>query len=244
MKKHIPNFITSLNVVSGFAALLFVMQGNLTLASLMIFAAMFFDYIDGFAARMLNAKSEVGKELDSLGDVISFGVAPGLIVAVLISRSVGIAYFGSIVSAGMGVKVSVFMAVLIPVFAALRLARFNVYQSHSSDFTGLPVPSSAMYYVSLPLILAYDPNGVFSTYLLNNTWFYVGSILLFSYLNVSDIKMFSFKLKTEEKNTSSIYQLILLFFGLVMIFSFRVQAIPMVIISYVLLSIVKQSLDK
>ncbi len=244
MKKHIPNFITSLNVVSGFTSLLFVVQGNLTAASFMVFAAMFFDYIDGFAARLLNAKSEVGKELDSLGDVISFGVAPGLIMAALIAKSVGVEELANIGSADIRAKVYVFMAVLIPVFAALRLARFNVYQSTSSDFTGLPVPSSAMYYVSFPLILAYDPEGVFSTYLLNNTWFYAGSILLFSYLNVSGIRMFSFKLKTEEKNTGAIYQLILLFFGLIMIFSFRVQAIPMIIISYVLLSIIKQSLDK
>jgi len=244
MKKHIPNFITSLNIVSGFASILAVMAGDLKWAALFVFAAMFFDYIDGFAARLLNAKSEVGKELDSLGDVISFGVAPGLIMSFMIARANGIDSWENISSVDWVTAISVFFPVVIPVFAALRLARFNVYQSGSSDFTGLPVPSSAMYYVSLPLIEVYAPNGIFATTLFNGSWFYILSIIIFSYLNVSNIKMFSFKLKTEDKSTVSIYQLLLLFFGLVMLFSFRIQAIPMIIISYVLLSVIKQIFDK
>jgi len=244
MKKHIPNFITSLNIICGFLSILFVFQSNLVMASVMVFMALFFDYLDGFIARLLNAKSELGKELDSLGDVISFGVAPGIIMAWLIAKANGVEGLSVLGESDAFVQAKVLFSVLIPVFAALRLARFNVYQSMSSDFIGLPVPSSAIFYVSLPLILIFEPQGLFSTVFVNNNLFFLISIVVLSLLNVSRIKMFSFKLKTSEKNTNVIYQIILLFFGVILIFSFRFQAIPIIIISYVLLSVIKQVMDK
>jgi len=245
MKKHIPNFITSLNVASGFLGIVSAMAGELVWASYLVFAAMFFDYIDGFVARLLSAKSEVGKELDSLGDVVSFGVAPAVILIRIIAGLYGINSFDEFLQADLVQKVMVILPVLLPVFAALRLARFNVYQSNSSDFTGMPVPSVALFFISFPLVLQYDRDGMFYG-LFTSPVFYSVTIPLFSYLMVSNLGMFSFKLKRGEsdKNSNTVYQLLLLFFGLILAFSFRFQSVPLIILTYVLLSIVRQTIKK
>ncbi len=245
MKKYIPNFITSLNVASGFLGIVSAMAGELVWASYFVLAAMFFDYIDGFAARLLNAKSEVGKELDSLGDVVSFGVAPGVILIRIIAGLYGISGIDGFMQADFWQKLIVLSPLLLPVFAALRLARFNVYQSDSSDFTGMPVPSVALYFIAFPLILAYEKGGYFYT-MATSPYFYLLSVIFFSYMMVSNVGMFSFKLKRgeDDKNTDAAYQLLLLFFGLVLAFSFGFQSVPLIILTYVLLSFVRQILNK
>ncbi len=245
MKKHIPNFITSLNVASGFLGIVSAMAGELVWASYFVLAAMFFDYIDGFAARLLNAKSEIGKELDSLGDVVSFGVAPAVILVRIIAGLYGIASIDEFMQAGFWQEIMILSPVLLPVFAALRLARFNVYQSGSSDFTGMPVPSVALYFIAFPLIIAYEQGGYFYS-VATNPYFYLVSIIFLSYMMVSNVGMFSFKLKrgVDDKNTDAVYQLLLLFFGLVLAFSFGFQSIPLIILTYILLSFVRQILNK
>jgi CDP-diacylglycerol--serine O-phosphatidyltransferase len=245
MKKYIPNFITSLNVSSGVFAIISAMVGELTWASYWVLAAMFFDYIDGFAARMLNAKSEVGKELDSLGDVVSFGVAPAIILIRILAEIYGVVELSDFYEIDFVSKIIMLSPVILPVFAAFRLARFNVYHSNSSDFTGMPVPSVALYFIAFPLILTYQKDSYFWE-IVTNPYFYLISVLLLSYLMVSNLGMFSFKLKRGEKskNTDSVYQLLLLLFALVLTFSFGFVSIPLIIITYILLSFIRQILGK
>jgi len=145
--KHIPNFITSLNLAAGFIAIIFASNGELVTASWLILAAMIFDFLDGFSARLLNAYSEVGKELDSLADVVSFGVAPGIIIYQLLNESLSL-FSPMIVSLnGSGFSLVLLIPSVMPVCAALRLAKFNTDPSQAKSFRGLPTPANALSYI-------------------------------------------------------------------------------------------------
>src|SRR5690554_5279073 len=152
--RHIPNSITCLNLISGTFSVIFAIDGHLTLAGLFIGLAAVFDFLDGVAARLLKAYSETGKELDSLADMVSFGLAPGLIVFTLLEQSIfGINQpFLQISTSGLN-WVLLFSAFLIPVMSALRLARFNVKQSDVDYFSGLPTPANGMFWASMGMLL-------------------------------------------------------------------------------------------
>lgn len=181
IRKHIPNAITSLNLLSGCIAIVFAFQGTYLTAAFLIALAAIFDFLDGFAARLLKAYSPIGKELDSLADVVSFGVAPGIMIFRFISdlsyatdSSQGLAYF----------------AFLIPVFSAIRLAVFNLDERQVSSFIGLPTPANALFWV-------FGIAGSFE-YMLETPFdplIVVGLVIFFSWLLVSNIPMFSLKFK-------------------------------------------------
>jgi CDP-diacylglycerol--serine O-phosphatidyltransferase len=136
IKKHIPNFITTLNLFSGCVAVYLAFEGNYQGAFVAILLSAVFDFFDGFAARLLKAYSPMGKELDSLADVVSFGVAPGAMV------------FSLLATAGMNEWLP-FIGFLIPVFSGLRLAKFNIDDRQTSSFIGLPVPANAIFWAGL-----------------------------------------------------------------------------------------------
>lgn len=174
MKKHIPNFITSLNLFSGCIAAYLGFQGLHGWAFFFILLSSVFDFLDGFAARLLKAYSNIGKELDSLADVISFGFAPGAMVFSVLQQSelhTLLPFFGFI----------------IPVFSALRLAKFNVDDRQSTSFLGLPVPANAIFWggalYSYTEFFAFQP------------WILCALALLFCILLISEIPMFSLKVK-------------------------------------------------
>ena len=154
IKKHIPNAITSLNLVSGCIAIILTFNFDLKYAAYFILLAAVFDFFDGMAARWLHVKSAIGKELDSLADIVSFGVAPGLIVFQLCAVSNDIVLFAG------EINLVPFIALLIPVFSALRLAKFNLDTRQTESFIGLPVPANALMIASLPLILNQIDQGV------------------------------------------------------------------------------------
>lgn len=136
MKKNIPNLITLLNLASGFTAIIFIVNGKVTVAVCLVFAAMVFDFADGLTARLLRVWSDLGKELDSLSDIVSFGITPGLLVYTL----------------GSGINnefLRITISALLPLFAAIRLARFNITAANDSYFNGMPVPAAALAVVSL-----------------------------------------------------------------------------------------------
>ncbi len=148
--RHIPNIITSLNLLSGFAAVLFAFSGDLLSASWLILAAMIFDFLDGFSARLLGAYSEMGKELDSLADMVSFGVAPAIIVHILMRQdadATSAAHYS-----GLARQFYLFVPVLMPLCAGLRLAKFNVDTSQATSFRGLPTPANAIAVISLVIV--------------------------------------------------------------------------------------------
>ena len=174
MKKHIPNFITCLNLFSGCVAAYLAFKGNYPGAFIAILLASVFDFMDGFAARMLKAYSAMGKELDSLADMVSFGLAPGAIVFSLLSET--------------GINEWLpFLGFMIPVFSGLRLAKFNIDDRQTSSFIGLPVPANAIFWAGL----VYS----FSPFLLNTVWLLLIMVVVFSYLLISEIPMFSLKFK-------------------------------------------------
>lgn len=181
IRKHIPNAITSLNLFSGCIAIVYGFQEAYLTAALFVALAAVFDFLDGFAARLLKAYSPMGKELDSLADVVSFGVAPGVMA------------YSFIATQAMNMGSPTWFAwtgFLIPVFSALRLAKFNLDERQSVSFLGLPTPANALFWAfgissSFNFFLSYSFDPIIL----------VIGILVFSALLVLEIPMFSLKFK-------------------------------------------------
>jgi CDP-diacylglycerol--serine O-phosphatidyltransferase len=234
--KHIPNFITSLNLSAGFIAIIFASNGDIQTASWFILAAMIFDFLDGFSARILNAYSSLGKELDSLADVVSFGVAPGLILYQLINES--LSSFGPPVftSGNILVTLILIMPAIMPVCAALRLAIFNLDDSQATTFKGLPTPANAIAVISL-VIAGQSTQPEFFKTLTTSTAFLVILTLTLSLLMVSRIPLLSLKIKNFRlKGNEGRYILA----GLILI-SFAVlgiMAVPFIIPIYIIASLI------
>lgn len=186
IKNYIPNTITCLNLVSGCVASVMALEGNLMYAVVWIMLAAVFDFFDGFAARLLKAFSPIGKELDSLADVVSFGVAPGMILFVLLSWLAPTLPLG-----GLNEYIP-YWAFVIPAFSGLRLAKFNIDERQTTSFIGLPVPAHALFWSSLgysvqPLL----PQGGIALLVGLMALALVTSLLL-----VSEVPMFSLKIKS------------------------------------------------
>ncbi len=183
--KHIPNFITCLNLAAGFAASILAANGDLLTASWLIAAAMAFDFLDGFSARLLKAYSETGKELDSLADVVSFGVAPAMIIYRFLNNS--------LTEESLPVPIS-YIAVIMPVCAALRLAKFNTDPAQAASFRGLPTPANAIAVISLVFASEYSHSPV-TAFTTGSSLALIVYTLLLSILMVTRIPLMSLKVK-------------------------------------------------
>jgi len=193
--KHIPNFITSLNLAAGFVAMIFAANGNLAAASWLIVAAMIFDFCDGFAARLLNAYSETGKELDSLADIVSFGVAPALIIYKLINNSFASALPDSQSESSDTVRAFFcYVPVIMPVCAALRLAKFNTDSTQTVSFKGLPTPANAIAVISLVIAAKYSSVPMLQSFIQSPAILVIYTIIL-SVLMVTNLPLLSLKVK-------------------------------------------------
>jgi len=225
MKKHIPNMITCLNLISGCVACVMAFNNDYFRAFVLIILAAIFDFLDGFAARALKAYSNIGKELDSLADVISFGVAPGMIIYRFLHNSFLHQHPDS-----SWIYVS-YLAFLIPAFSALRLAKFNIDDRQTNAFIGLPTPADALFWGSSILLLSeYDK------YLLYIIPCIIAGIFLFSALMVSEIPMFSLKFKNYGwKGNETRY--ILMLTALLLFVFFNLSGISMTIVIYILMSL-------
>lgn len=217
--RHIPNTITCMNLLCGCIAISLSMQGHPETAAYFIFVAALFDFLDGMSARLLQAYSELGKQLDSLADVVSFGVAPGTIVY-------------SMLVSNLGDNNLAYVAFLIPVFSALRLAKFNIDTNQKEDFIGLPTPAMGIFVASLPL--AYEQ--VRSPYLF-------ALIILLSGMMVSPLPLFSLKFKSLQWS-ANLYRYILLILAAVLFSLFNFAAIPAIVFLYVLLSVIRLLVSK
>lgn len=224
MIKHIPNAITCCNLLSGCISIVLLCNGYVTAAGIMIFVAAIFDFFDGFAARLLKAYSPLGAQLDSLSDVVSFGVAPSFIIYHYLQStpmSVSISSF----------NVIPFAAFLLAVFAELRLAKFNIDDRQTTSFIGLPTPAMGLFVASLPFTLRND-NLAFMGGLMTNTYFLVSIVVIFSYLMISEIPFFSLKIKNLRfKENIHIY--ILSAFAVISFVILGFAAIPFVILFYI-----------
>lgn len=224
--KHIPNAITCCNLLSGCASILLTFTGHLELAGLMIFMAAVFDFFDGFAARLLKAYSPLGAQLDSLCDVVSFGVAPSFIMY---------HYLNQVVSLELGsVNVAAFAAFFLAIFAALRLAKFNIDDRQTTSFIGLPTPAMGIFVASLPFTLRHE-SLAFMGALMTNPFFLFGVVALFSYLMVSEIPFFSLKIKSLKfKENKHLYLVAL--FAIIKVAIFGLAAIPFVMLFYIIVA--------
>ena len=196
IRKLIPNFITCLNIVSGSLGVLFAIKGDLTVAVLFIFAAAIFDFLDGMAARLLKAYSPIGKELDSLADMISFGLAPGMVMMVMQEFSLlGINVRAENLAAlSLWQITCISAAFLIPVTSGLRLAKFNIDTRQTDSFIGLPVPANAIFISALALITVHGRYKIIDEFILQ-PWLLLVITIGMSLLLVSELPMFSLKFK-------------------------------------------------
>lgn len=224
MKKHLPNAVTCLNLLSGCLGIVFAFQGNLEWASYAIVIAAVFDFFDGMLARLLKAYSDIGKELDSLADVISFGVLPSVIVYQLFLLSPQI----SSVSIWLN-----FTAFLIAMFSALRLAKFNIDVRQSDHFIGLPTPANALLIASFPMIIA-DNNLFLINYILNPYFLFIFSLGM-GILLVVEIPLISLKFKSLDPR-ENLLRYILIFSSLILLLFFKFAAVPVIIFLYFLIS--------
>lgn len=188
MKKHIPNLITSLNVICGTFAIFLAMYGHLEWAASFIIFGMVFDFFDGMSARLLHVKSEMGKELDSLADMVSFGVVPAILAHFLILNVLP----EDNLSWSLSEKILLFVPVLIPAFSAYRLAKFNLDVRQTISFIGMPTPANALFWVSLVFGSFYMPE--LYDRLFGNAWVLAICAVILSILLISELPMFSLKI--------------------------------------------------
>ncbi len=241
MKSHIPNFVTTLNLLAGVSGIWFVLEHNPYYGALLIFLAAFFDFADGFLARQLNAYSTLGKSLDSLADVVSFGVLPGFLVFRLqtITIGLGLGYEWIPDLSTMEILFLV-MPLLIPALSAIRLAKFDNDTRQTDEFRGLPTPANALFIAAWVYSYPALHDSVSWLYL---PWVIFGISTLLAVLLVTDIPMFSLKFKSFSFRENSM-RYIFLGISLLALVAFKVPGILVAITVYIVLSIVKALLKK
>ncbi len=227
MKKQIPNFLTLLNLASGFIAIIMIMKGHLLLSVWFIAASLLFDFCDGLAARLLNAYTEIGLQLDSLADMVSFGVAPGLLMYWLILSAGGADNIAEYLQ---------YIPVLIPAFSGLRLAKFNIDRAQSDHFRGLPTPGTAFFIISLVFASVYG-NSQLIEGLLDSRFVLSFLTLLFAVLMVTDIPMFSFKFRHFRFKGNEL-RIVFLGSTILLVAGAGLASLPLVIILYIFVSII------
>lgn len=237
MKRHIPNSITLCNLACGLYGLVLIQKGDLIMASIMVGPALIFDFLDGFVARILKVSSPIGKELDSLADMVTFGVLPGFIMFTLLTQS---ACDPKICTGLIGSSYFPFIAAAIPLMSAMRLAKFNVDTRQSDSFIGLPTPANSILIASLPLIALFQPQwyDYFS-----HPKILGGLTFLLSYLLVAEIPLLALKFKSFGLKENG-FRYILIFGSLIFLAFFKWIGLPLVIIFYIILSIAHNATNK
>ena len=217
--KHLPNTLTCLNLVCGCLGIVFVLEGNVVPAAYFVWAACVFDFFDGFAARWLNVSSAIGKELDSLADMVSFGVLPSTMMYAWLNSQTDNQWLP-------------YIAFLIAVFSALRLAKFNIDTRQTTTFIGLPTPANALFLTALPFL----PEQVFAY--IQQPWFLVVIIIVFSLLLVAELELFALKFKSFGWQGNELRFTFLALAVLLMVLMPQ-SSLPLIILLYILLSLGK-----
>ncbi len=245
IKKHVPNCITLTNLLCGALSIYFLyISDNVLLPSIFILLGAIFDFFDGLTARLLKVTSAIGKELDSLADVVTFGLAPSLITVEVLK--------GSLINNGFSIFTANILG-LIPLFMALmsayRLANFNVDERQTVNFIGLPTPANALLWLSLPMLEYFSDKkihlwgiyqeGIYSQIvdILLNPWFIVIFSILMGIMLIAPINMFSFKFKNFSWQDNKV-RFIFLVISVLLIFIFNCFAIPFIILTYIIISLI------
>ncbi|MCE5206025.1 MAG: CDP-diacylglycerol--serine O-phosphatidyltransferase [Porphyromonadaceae bacterium] len=230
MRKNIPNLITLANLFSGCIAITMAFEGNFTAVTVWVIVAALFDFLDGVFARWLKAYSDTGKELDSLADVVSFGVAPATALFILLRDHTQLP-----VMTGQWQFYIPYIAFLIPLFSALRLAKFNIDERQTISFRGLPTPANGLFWVSFTVAVS-DIAG-------NSKFFFpvtVILVILLCWLMISEIPMFSLKIKKISLK-GNIRQWLLAVLMIIFVALWGLTGIALGILAYIILSLVTQN---
>lgn len=229
MKKQLPNIVTLFNLFLGCVAVVSALEGRLAMAGIIIGICSVMDFLDGFLARILKAGSALGQQLDSLADLLSFGMAPAAIVFFYLQQTTQSPYLP-------------FLAFLITVFSGLRLAIFNIDTRQLTSFIGLPTPANALFFASFPLVLAFAPGQgpvvEFLQEMLARQWALITLILVFSWLLVAPIRMFSLKFQSLKWKHNRI-RFTFLIVSLVLFLMFQISSFFLIAIFYIILSIIQ-----
>jgi CDP-diacylglycerol--serine O-phosphatidyltransferase len=247
MIKQIPNIITSLNLLCGCVAIMFAVSGDLVSASFFAFAGIFLDFFDGLAARVLNAQSQVGLQLDSLADVVTSGVLPGIVMVQLLSEALtGTSLDISTIFSDTANSTSIesylpFIGLLIAVASGYRLAKFNVDTRQTTSFIGLPVPANTLLILSLPLIISFQASQQITEVILT-PWFLIIITLVSCVLLNAEIPLFGLKFKTWNFKDNAVRYLFLIA-SILLLVVLKFIAIPIIIFLYILVSLFWKPLD-
>ena len=236
--RNIPNYITIANLFCGVLSIISTFSNQLSLAAFFIFLGIFLDFFDGFFARLLKIENEFGLQLDSLADLVTSGLAPSFILFKLLNANNTTQLFGEFSFENLFSSISL-IAFLIPIFAALRLANFNIDKNQKNSFIGLPTPMTAIFIASIPLIKSEFFNSIYS----NTSTLCIISVVL-SILMISKLNLFSIKVNFQENLSSQLnmMRLFMLISSLILLFFFNLAAIPFIVVLYIILSIINNLL--
>ena len=234
MKKIIPHAITSANLLCGCLAIVQIAEGNFLIASLLVLLGAFFDFFDGLAARALNVNSELGAQLDSLADMITFGFVPAYLAFEWLNQ--------------LDYTIFNYSAFLIAIFSAIRLAKFNIDDRQGASFIGLPTPANALFWISIPLIFWQVDNEIhfiatdFLLPIFNSFYFLIGAVLTLSYLLIAELPLLALKFKNLSWKENR-FRFLLIGISLVLFVLFLFAAIPFILLLYLILSIIQNNLQ-
>lgn len=243
MIQQLPNILTCINLISGLLAIVLVLTGQPDYVWVCVVTSLVADFFDGFVARWLKVASPIGKELDSLADVISFGALPAVILILLLgSASTGIPYqevsyrFAYLLQE----KPSVFIPIMIAGFSAYRLAKFNLDTRQSDKFIGVPTPMNGMVVLSLHL-MAYNPQSLISDYVLT-PFFLIFYTVLMCYLLIAELPLIALKFKNVTWKDNS-FRFILLISSILLLIVLKSDALLFILFLYIVLSIIESKVN-
>lgn len=267
IKRLIPNLLTAGNLVGGMLAIIFTLTGRIDLAPWCIFASAIFDFLDGFAARLLKVQNELGKQLDSLADMVTFGVAPGIMVYYLLLGSgdvsnLSMVMYRNYVNLGFEkelqetmISIAPYFAFLIPIFALFRLAKFNLDTRQTSSFIGLPTPAMTLFFTVIPVLSLnainlntiggkmYEWQDWVGTSILLNPIFLLISTIVMSIMMVVELPLFALKFNTFKWKGNEI-RFIFLTICIGLFATLLFWSIPLIIILYIILSVINNVINK
>ena len=235
INKHIPNIVTLGNLLCGTLATIFAVGGHFEMTALFVVLGIFLDFFDGFFARVLKVSGELGKQLDSLADMVTSGVVPGIVLFVLLESNQQASYeINTEFKVSMGLPL---IGLLVTLAACYRLAKFNLDKRQSESFIGLPTPAMSLFIVSLPLVQMHSDIN-FVKDLIGNNYFLIGIGILFSFLMNLEFSLFSLKFKNYGIK-ENLFKYILITLSIVLIVAFEYLSVTIIIMSYVILSMLK-----
>ena len=238
MKKHIPNLLTLGNLLCGTIATIFAIKGDFVGTAILVITGIVFDFFDGFAARMLNVQGELGKQLDSLADMVTSGVVPGIVMLQLIISALNVdaaSYFGIDMYGATGSNLP-YIGLLLTLGACYRLANFNIDTRQSDSFIGIPTPAMTLFVISLPLIIEFSKQSFFID-LINNQYFLIAITFILTFLMNAEVPLFALKFKTFGVKENAL-KYIFLALSVVLLVFLKFVAVPLIIVLYVIMSVI------